>query len=405
MGLNAEMVAMIPRPGEDGRGVGKINLNAGTLHPTPKPVRERAEELRGMMATNPSDFCWRRTPGLLQEARGALAGYLGVPADELLLLPNITFAVNLVVSSLALLRGTEVLLTNQDYGAMTLAWQRWANVRDWSMRTLEMPFGRDVRAEQLVELFKHAMTPSTRILFLYHATSPTGLVLPLKEICALARERDIVTVVDGAHAPGMVPVNLAEIGADYYAANLHKWMMCPAGGGFLHVARHRRTDLRALITSWGFGYNRSEAFEDSGNGGQRWQWDMEFHGTVDRVPQMVVPAALEFREKLSGGGGDAVLFKQIADLAGYAREVVPARSGLVVGSPDDLSLCGGLVVFDLPGKCDPIAVRDRMYNEFNIEAPVTQAGERQYLRVSTALFNTRGDVDAVAAAAGQIWPR
>jgi len=99
-----------------------------------------------MMTSNPSDFCWRQTPRLLQTARSALAEHLHVPADELLLLPNITFAVNLVVASLTLLRGTEVVLTNQDYGAMTLAWQRWANVRDWSMRTVEMPFGRALPA-------------------------------------------------------------------------------------------------------------------------------------------------------------------------------------------------------------------------------------------------------------------
>lgn len=389
MALNAEAVAQIPLP------QGKTNLNAGTLSPTPLPVLRRAEELRLRAATNPSDFCWRQIPGLVQASRKALAGYLNCRPDELLLIPNVTFAINLVVSSLQLPAGTEVLLTDHEYGSMVYAWQRFAGLRDWSLRTLNLPAGRETTKADLIRRFEEAMTPSTRVLFLYHCTSPSGLVFPLREICAMARERSITTVVDGAHAPGMIPVDLSEIGADFYGSNTHKWLMGPNNGGFLHVARTRRLDVKPLVTAWGWPYNRSEAFDDSGNGGSKWQWDLEFHGTADRVPQMVMPEALAFRDAL---GGEAAIRAHTRSLAQYARKKIP----LPCATPDDPELSGALTIFDVP-KCDATKARDQMYFDHHIEAPVSNVGDRQFLRVSTAVFNDESDIDRLAAAVKKVF--
>ncbi len=201
MGLNADAVSQIPLP------VGKINLNAGTLSPTPLPVWERAEELRRMAATNPSDFCWRQIPHLIETSCAALAGYLGCVAGELLLLPNVTFGMNMVVASLELPPGAEVLLTDHEYGSMVHLWRRWAEVRGWKLRTLTVPALRETTAAEVVKLFDEAMTgrrgegPGPRVVFLSHCASPTGLVFPLKEICGMARERGILTVVDGRMCP------------------------------------------------------------------------------------------------------------------------------------------------------------------------------------------------------------
>jgi isopenicillin-N epimerase len=374
---------------------GKINLNAGTLSPTPVPVQKRADELRDRMARDPSDFFWRTSGPVTSASRSALAGYLGCKADELLLLPNVTWAINLVVSSLTLPRGTEVLTTDHDYGSMLSTWQRWAGVRDWNVRTMTLPFPAE-SPEQVVAAFREAITPATRVLFLYHCTSPSGYVLPLEEICAIARERDVVTVVDGAHAPGMLPVNLEKIGADFYASNTHKWIMGPCSAGFLHVRRSRRLDLRPLITSWGWGYARSEAFEHvEAMGGSRWQYDLEFHGTADRVPQMVLPEALALRQAL---GGDAAIAARVGELRAYAEKVIP----LPCRSSPDPRLRGALTIFEVPD-CDAIAVRDRMYNEHHIECPITQAAGRQFLRVSTAWWNTEEELDALASAVRSVF--
>jgi isopenicillin-N epimerase len=388
MPLNADAVAHIPLP------TGKINLNAGTLSPTPEPVMERAGELRRMMAGNPSDFCWRQIPHLIETSRAALAGYLGCAAGELVLVPNVTYAMNLVVASLELPEGAEVVLTDHEYGSMVKLWERWAAVRGWKLRTVKVPVGRGVTTGELVEVFRGAMTGSTKVLFLYHCASPTGLVLPLGEICAMARERGVITVVDGAHGPGMVPVNLAESGADFYGANLHKWMLGPCGGGFLHVQPERRLEVKPLVTAWGWGYEKEKAFEDSGNGGSRWQWDLEFHGTADRVPQMVVPEMLAFREALGGEGAIAEHYRR---LGSYAREVIP----LECASAEEPGLCGAVTIFEVPA-CDGIKVRDELYHEHGVECPVTSTGGRQFLRVSAGVFNNERDVDALAAAVRKV---
>lgn len=390
--LNPAAVRQIPLPKN------KINLNAGTLHPTPFPIQQRVGELRSQLASNPSDFCWRELPKLIQTSRAATAAYLNCKPDELLLVPNITFAHNLIVSSLTLPKGTDILITDHEYGAMVYAWQRWAGVRDWNLRTLSLPIGPSLTAEQYISHIEQALTPATRVLFLYHCASPTGLVLPLKEICALARSKDIITVIDGAHAPGMIPVDINEIGADFYAANLHKWVMAPAGAGFLHVARNRRLDIRPLITSWGWPYNRSEAFEDSGNGGSRWQWDLEFHGTLDRCPQMVLPETIAFRREL---GSEADIYAHHQNLSDFARKLIP----LPCMTPEDPRLRGGLTIFEVPTppNKDPNVYRDILYHTHGIEAPTTSTQGRYFLRISTATFNTEEDIHQLAQAVKQIW--
>ena len=388
MVLNLEVVKRIPVP------VGKVNLNAGTLSPTPGPVMERVGELRGMMAGNPSDFCWRQIPHLIERSRAALAGYLGCGAGELVLVPNVTYAMNLVVASLELPAGAEVVVTDHEYGSMVKLWERWAAVRGWRLRTVKVPVGRGVTKGELVEVFDRAMTGGTKGLFVYHCASPTGLVLPLAEICGMARERGVVTVVDGAHGPGMVAVNLAEIGADFYGANLHKWMMGPCGGGFLHVRAERRLEVKPLVTAWGWGYEKAKAFADSGNGGTRWQWDLEFHGTADRVPQRVVPEMLAFGEALGGEGAIAEHYRR---LGAYARGVIP----LACVSAEEAGLCGAVTIFEVPA-CDGIQVRDELYHVHGVECPVTSTGGRQFLRVSAGVFNTEADVDRLAAAVRKV---
>src|SRR3954468_10785268 len=262
-----------------------INLNAGTLSPTPLPILDAVTALRRRQAANPSDFVWRQLPPLIQAGRAALAGYLNCPSAELVMLPNITFVMNIVVSSLAeqLPAGAEILTTDHEYGAMLNCWQRAADARGWTITKLTLPYLAE-DAGEIVNAFRSRITDATRVLYFSHVNCTTGLVMPVVELSRLARERGLMCVIDGAHAPGMVPVDLTAIGADYYAANCHKWMMAPAVCGFLHVAPHRRATTKPIITSWGWGYPPDEADADCRGGGSKWQWDLEFHGTVDRTP-------------------------------------------------------------------------------------------------------------------------
>jgi isopenicillin-N epimerase len=377
----------------------RINLNAGTLYPTPGPVLDAVTALRREQAEQPSDFQWRRGPALINTARAALAGYLRCDARDLLLLPNVTYAINTVVTSLDLPAGSEVLWTDHEYGAMRYLWQRVGRERGWTWRELTLPFT-SPHPDEHVAAFERAISDRTRVLFFCHATSPTGLVLPAESLCRLARERGLISVVDGAHAPGMVPVDLAAIDADFYAANCHKWVMAPAGAGFLHARRDRRFGLKPLVTSWGWeavdpARDRVDLDADGVWGGSHWHRLHEFHGTADRTPQMALPAALAHRQTL---GGDAAIRARCRELAMHCRRRL-AELGLTCVTP--ATMTGAMSAFALtPEQAGPI--RERLWRDFGIEAPVTEAAGRHFLRVSTAVFVTPDDLDALAAALNTI---
>src|SRR5688572_7012032 len=301
---------------------GKVNLNAGTLSPTPLPVLAAVNRLRGQMARDPSDFLWRRTGPLIERARARVAQYVNCDARDLLLLPNATYAINVVVHSLQskLPRGAEILTSDHEYGAMTYTWRRAAGRVGWTVRQVTLPFQTE-DPEEIVEAFRRAVGPGARVLYFSHGTTTTGLVLPARQLCALARERGLLSIVDGAHAPGMVPLDVRRIGADFYAANCHKWMMSPPGAGFLHVGPAHKSSVESLVTSWGFDYDRANAEAPSVIDATCWQYDHEFHGTVDRCAQMVLPDALDFRESL---GGDGAIRARVREIAQYARDRLSA---------------------------------------------------------------------------------
>lgn len=373
----------------------KINLNSGTLQPTPRPVLHAADGFREMMVRNPSDFVWRQLPPLIQTARSRLAEYLHCDAADLLLLPNITFAINLITSSIKLEPGDQILTTDHEYGAMIYAWNKLEQRFGAKVTPIQLPYRSEDPAE-IVAAFEKGITNQARVLFFSHVMTSTGLLVPAEQLCELARQRGILSVVDGAHAPGTVPVNLSKIRADFYGANCHKWLMAPAGAGFLHVAPNRKSMIAPIVISWGSAYESHQAEQDSGNGGSRWQWDLEFHGTADRCPQMAIPAALDFRQSL---GGDDAILSRTRDLSNYARKAL--RRLTCVTPQNDALTCGALTAFEFP--CDDvIQMRDRLWHEHHIECPVTSAAGKTFLRVSTAWFNTTDEIDALARAVDAI---
>jgi isopenicillin-N epimerase len=374
----------------------KMNLNAGTLSPTPGPVLEAVTRLRQMQSDQPSDFLWRQTPRLLKRSRNALAKFLKVKPDDLLLLPNVTFAMNLAVTALRLPRGSEILMTDHEYGAMVYCWQRWAKERGWKLRQFKLPYTTEDPGEIVAAVAK-AIRPATRVLFFSHVTSTTGLVLPAAELCRLARRRGLISIVDGAHAVGMVPVNLTSrgsdipvatgrgknavpttidsaIGADFYGANCHKWLMAPLGCGFLHVAGSKfKKQMEPLVTSWGWA-------------GKDWQNNMEFHGCTDRTPQMVLPEVLAFRKSL---GGETAIRCHARQLTEYARLKIP----LLPVTPRSEAM----IAFELPA-WHPLVTKNILWERFGIECPVTKANKKHFLRVSVAWFTTTREINALANA-------
>ena len=371
---------------------GAAQLNAGTLSPTPRPVFDAVTRLRRLQAEGPTDFLVRQGPALIQRSRARLAAFLHADPADLLLLPNVTLAINVVAASVPLRRGDEVLMTDHEYGAMAACWRRRAAASGATVRELRLPV--DVEDPGVVvEAFRRAIGRRTRVLHFSHVTCTTGLVVPAAAVCAMARRRGLVTVVDGAHAPGMVPVDLGRIGADFYGANGHKWLMAPAGCGFLHARRSRKTILRSVVTSWGWGYPPARRERDSGWGGSFWQRDFEFLGVADRTPQMVLPEVLAFRRPL---GGEAAIARRVRALSDYARARL-AGVGLVPATPENPALRGALLAFGIPARAAR-TLRERIWRRHRVETAVSSAAGRHFLRLSIGWFNTREEIDRLARA-------
>jgi isopenicillin-N epimerase len=375
-----------------GSDAGVVNFNTGTCGPTPRSIQQLVAELRDRQSNSPSDFFWRQLPPRLVYARSRLADFLNVPPQDLLLLSNVTIALNMAVAALDFPAGSEIVTTDHEYGAMRMMLMDYARRRDWTLRIARLPLGSGDPKEYTTAI-ANLVNEKTKLIFFSHITSPTGIVLPAAEICRLAKDAGALSMIDGAHAPGSLPLDLAEVDADYYGANCHKWLMAPLGAGFLHVKREHRDRFPPLVTSWGWDYDPAKADVDSGWGGSYWSRNLEFHGTQDRCAQMVLPEVLDFNRSL----GPADAMRRQRYLATRLRQRFK-EVGLEASTPDNERLSVGLTAFHAPS-VDVIKARNYVWHTFRIEAPVTAAAGKCFWRFSTAWFNTEAEIERAAEAA------
>jgi isopenicillin-N epimerase len=389
-------------------------LNTGSFGPLPRPVFDRATELRLRLAAGPTDFFVRQAPPLLWESRERTAAFLGCAPERLVFTTNVSAAINLVASGLRLASPGEILMSDHEYGAMIWCWQRAGQRQTLGVRTFPLPtMATDPR--QIVDAMLAAITPHTRLLFFSHVLSPTGLVLPAKELCAEARRRGIITVVDGAHAPAMIPLDVSDVGADFYTGNLHKWLLAPSGVGFLVIGPGNEDRLQPLHVSWGYhadkyplgearpiprrlgiGSPAGDVTQSSGpdardNYGStpRIRF-LEFEGTRDICPWLAVPAAIDFQAEL---GWDAVRGR-IAELAAYTRKVI-GDTGLTLATPATPGLHGAMTAFNLPPSASAAKLRKELWAR-RVEIPVIERPDRLMIRVSHHFFTTESEIDHLA---------
>jgi isopenicillin-N epimerase len=369
------------------------NLNTGSFGPLPRCVFERATQLRQRLAEEPMDFLVRAAPPLLWEARARLAGFLGGDPRRLVFTANVTASVNLVASSLCLSSPGEVLLSDHEYGAMQWCWERAARRSCLTLRTFALP-GMPRHPGEVVEAACAAMSPRTRLLFFSHVLSPTGMVLPARELCAEARRRGILTMVDGAHAPVFVPLDVAEVDADFYGGNCHKWLLAPTGAGFLYLGRGSEDRLGPLQVSWGWhGGGRGPDERDEFGATPRLR-RLEFEGTRDVCPWLAVPSAIDFQAALGFGAVRA----RMRELAGHARRRLTGLAGLTPATPEHPELHGAMTAFRLPDGVDAEGLRRRLWEGYRVEAPVVERPDRLLVRASTHFYNTEDEIDRLAEA-------
>jgi isopenicillin-N epimerase len=378
---------------------GPFDLNAGTLSPTPVPTSDAVAALRHIQANNPSHFFFHMTGPALSRARSALAAWLGVASADLFLFPNVTHALNLVMQSIDLSPGDEILTTNHEYGAMEILLKRTSARCGAALVVADVPLT-EATPRIIVDALKAKLTRRTRITFFSHVASATGLRFPVEDIAAEVREAapDCLIVVDGAHAPGMIPLNIADLNVDAYAANIHKWMMGPCSAGFLHVGPRVKHRLRPLLHSWGDNVEehlrdadaayQNELFTNASTpeyGATRLQHRLEYVGVYDRTPQMVLPSVIDFLNRV----GPTRIESRWRELSAYTKDAL-ARIGLRCASPTDCQLTSAMPVFALP---DDPQLTQRLWERHGILIPQTNLGRRRLLRVSTAWFNTHQQID------------
>ena len=372
-------------------------LNHGSFGATPRVVFDEYQYWQLEFERQPVLFV-RRAEGLLDHARSVLGAYLNAPADDLIYLTNATHAVNIVARSMQLRPGDEVLTTDLEYGACDRAWEHELPKRGITYRKQPIPLPA-MSPEAIVEALWAGVSEKTKVIYLSHITSGTALTLPVELVCARARTEGIFTVIDGAHVPGHLPIDLQAIGADVYTGNLHKWLSAPRGSAFMHVRPEHHPWMEGTIVSWGWvegsAYRRANVSELV----NRNQWQ----GTRDIASFLAVPAAIAFQQ--THGWPD-----QQARCHGFAvqsLEEISDRWGEQPLSPvpaaDGYPWFVQMVACPLP-PVDGQLLKQLMYDEFKVEAPVTTWAGREFLRLSFQAYNDHHDLERMLKALDAIVP-
>ena len=371
-------------------------LNHGSFGATPRDVLAHQGELRARMERNPMQFFVADWERLHDEARAALGAFLGASADDLAAVPNATAGVNAAVRAFDLAPGDELLVTDHEYNACANVLREVAARAGASVVVVEVPLPLADPGE-VVEAVLAKVTARTRLALVDHVTSQTALVLPIERVVRALRERGVETVVDGAHAPGMVPVDLDALGAAFYTGNLHKWVCAPKGAAFLHVRRDLHPRARPVMVSHGANATRADR--------SRFRLEWDWTGTCDPTAFLSAPEALRWMAALLPGGWDAVR-RVNRELALRARVLLCEALGSATPAPE--SMVGSMAAVALPralvgdepseatGWLDPL--QRALREERRIEVPVIawpDAGSR-WIRVSAQVYNEWGEYEALA---------
>jgi isopenicillin-N epimerase len=369
-------------------------LNHGAFGACPREVLALQSELRERMERDPIDFFVRALEPLLDEARGRLAEFLHADADDLAFVDNATAGANAVLRSLAFRPGDELLTTDHVYNACGNALRGVAERA--GARVVVVPLGLPLRGpEQVLEGVLGAVSDRTRLALLDHVTSATAVVFPIESLVPALQARGVEVLVDGAHAPGMVPVDLRALGAAYYTGNCHKWLCAPKGAGFLHVRKDRQAGIRPLVVSHGANSPRTDR--------SRYRLEFDWTGTRDPSPFLCVPRAIDLVGGLVPGGWPEVRARN-GGLARRARSLLCEALGAAPPCPE--SMLGSLAAVELPGGPRPAALPDQdplhllLFERYRIEVPVYAwpTPERRWIRVSPHLHNSEAQYAFLAGA-------
>jgi len=369
-----------------------VFLNHGSFGACPRVVLEEQSRLRAQLEAEPVRFMVHEREPLLAEARRVLAAFVGAAPEDVAFVRNATEGCNAVLRSLHFERGDEILVTSHGYHAVSNCARFVASRAGAKVVVAEVPFP-IASEDEALEAILGAVTARTKLAVVDHVTSPTGLVLPIARVVTALEERGVDTLVDGAHAPGMVPLDLSGLGAAYYTGNLHKHCCAPKGAALLHVRRDRQEGVHPPVISHGF---------DSPRDRSRFLEEMDWTGTADPSAWLSVPKALEVLAEL--GGGWEALRARCRGLALEGRRILMDALGVPEPAPE--SMVGFLGSVPLPDaspapsrrSLDPLQLA--LYERHRIEVPIAPwpAAPKRLVRISAHLYNQRSEYVALAEA-------
>ena len=370
-------------------------LNHGSFGACPRAVLKFQHALQIRLERQPLQFLVRDLEPLLDQVRSELARFVHAPADDLVLVPNATTGVNTVLRSLRFKRGDELLVTDHEYNASRNALDFVAEQSGARVVVAKVPF--PLRSiEEITGAILSCVTPRTRLALLDHVTSQTGLILPVERLVKELSQHGVPTLVDGAHAPGMIPLDLKKLGATYYTGNCHKWLCAPKTAAFLHVQRNQQKWIRPLAISHGANSSRNDR--------SRFQIEFGWTGTGDPTAYLSVPTAIKYIGVLLPGGWPEVRQRNHA-LAVAARKLICDALEIEAPCPDEM--IGSLAAIPLaaaparPRPRSPLfldALQDELLHEHGIEVPVIPwpAPPKRCLRIAAQLYNSLPQYERLA---------
>lgn len=375
-------------------------LNHGSFGACPRPVFEEYQRWQLQLESQPVAFLdpARGLSGWMRDARVAMAATLGTSADNIVGLTNATYALNIVAQSLDLKPGDEILTTDHEYAALEKTWAYVCRNTGAVIKTVNVPLPLTEEAA-FTDAILAGFTPKTRVLFLSHITSATALVFPIARAVAEARKRGIYTVIDGAHTPGHIPLNLDALAADFYAGNCHKWIMAPKGSAFLYARPDLQAMLNPLVISHGWTEDAKLPGAKGVFGNSPFIDGLEMQGTRDPSAWLAVPAALKFRADHD--------WDRVAESCRQLAQDTAARVRALTGLPalSSPAFCAPQMVAMPVSRCDPAQLKTRLYDDYQIEIPCFDWQDHTIVRVSVQGYNTESQMDHLVTALTELPPQ
>lgn len=363
-------------------------LNFGSFGACPKPVVETYQSFQREMEEDPVDFMLVKGPAYLKTSREALAKFLGCDADDVVYVTNPSYAVNIIAKSLDLRPGDEVLTTNIEYGACDKTWKYYCEKKGATYVRQKINFPLNSK-QDFIEQFISGINANTKLIFISHLTSSTGLRLPVEEICAIAKQKGIMTFVDGAHAPGQIDMNLSILQADIYTGACHKWMMTPKGSSFLYINKNIQHLFDPLIISWGY---------DSATPSHSKFLDYhQMQGTRDYTAFLCIPAAIQFMQQHNWLDVREQCRQLTQQNAQRFCDLLGATPLSIINDDFIQQLYSIQIKTRVPEK-----VHNYLYDKYKIQIPVMPHEDKVYLRYSIQCFNTQQHLDILYNALSEI---